>query len=175
MIDNKYSGPILKKGHKNFHYDRKFQQLQAILADTNYWPKGEASTMRTSKNISYTNSYQKFVGDMMVAIKKGRNITPKMHNAIYGIVKRYMNSTDPVKVQERDKRIETINDKLDMVKNKLILARYAKSTEYGGISFLDSIAQQVGRTGRLSIKQKEALNKMHNKALKRIATKSNEK
>jgi len=168
MINKKYSGPSLKKGHKNFQYDRKFQQLRAILEDKNYWPKGEASTMRTNENISYSNGYKKFVGDMMFAIEHGRKITPKMHSAIYGIVKRYMNSTDPIKVQERNKRIEAINDKLDMVKNVLIKAKYAKSTEYGGISFLESIAQQVGRTGRLSVKQKEALNKMYLKAKKRM-------
>ena len=174
MINKKYSGPSLKKGHKNFHYDRKFQQLQAILADTNYWPEdklvsgGAASTMRTNENISYTNSYKKFVNDMVLAIENGRKITPKMHSAIYGIVKRYIVSTDPIKVQNRNNRIEAINDKLDVVKNTLIKAKYAKSTEYGGISFLDSISQQVGRTGRLSVKQKEALNRMYLKAKKRI-------
>lgn len=167
MISMKYNGPIFHKSHKNFQYDRKFQQLKAILTDKNYWPEGNSDTG--------PNGYKSFVYEMKDAINSSRNITPKMHNAIYGIVKRYIGATDPVKVQDRNKRIETINDKLDVVKNTLIRARYVKSTEYGGINFLDSIAQQVSRTGRLSIKQKEALNKMHVKASKRIAKKSNEK
>ena len=167
MISMKYNGPIFHKSHKNFQYDRKFQQLKAILTDKNYWPEGDASGSPANRSFTYKG----FVGSMMDAINSSRNITPKMHNAIYGIVKRYIDSTNPVKVQERDKRIETINDKLDMVKNKLIFARYAKSTEYGRIDFLDSIAKQVSRTGRLSIRQKEALNKMHAKASKRIKQK----
>lgn len=160
MIDNKYSGPALKKSNKNFQYDRKFQQLKAIFADKNYWPEGHSNTG--------PNGYRQFVGDMMLAIEHGRKITPKMHSAIYGIVERYIGATDPVKVQARNQRIEVINEKLDVVKHALIRAKYAKSTEYGGISFLDSIAQQVGRTGRLSVKQKEALNKMYLKAKKRM-------
>jgi hypothetical protein len=167
MIDNKYSGPTFHKSHKNFQYDRKFQQLKVILADKNYWPEGNSDTG--------PNGYKHFVSNMKDAINSSRDITPKMHKAIYDIVTRYIGATDPVKVQERNKRIETINDKLDVVKNALKNAQYLKSTEYGGISFLDSIAQQVSRTGKLSIKQKEALNKMHVKALKRIAKKSNEK
>jgi len=160
MIDNKYSGPTFHKSHKNFQYDRKFQQLKAILADKNYWPEGNSNTG--------PNGYKHFVSNMKDAINSSKNITPKMHKAIYGIVERYIGATDPVKVQARNQRIEAINEKLDVVKHALIRAKYAKSTEYGGISFLDSIAQQVGRTGRLSVKQKEALNKMYLKAKKRM-------
>jgi len=154
LLSAKYNGPVLNKGHKNFRYDRMFQKLVVILHDENYW------------GIS-NGSYKTFVGDMSKAISKGRKISPKMFNAMNGIVKRYIGSTDPEKVQVRNKKIEAILTKLDVVKNALIEAKYAKITEGSGIMFLDSIAKQVERSAKLSVKQKDALNKMYLKAVKR--------
>lgn len=156
MLNTKYTGPVLKKDHKNFRYDKMFQKLVVILNDKNYWPGSGAN-----------GSYKNFVSDMSKAISKGRKISPKMHNAMNNIVKRYIGSTDPVKVQERNIKIEAILDKLEVVKGALVEAKYAKSTESSGIMFLSSIAKQVERTARLSVKQKDALNKMYLKAVKR--------
>ena len=165
MIDNKYTGPILKKDHPNFLFDRKLQQLTAILADENYWPDEGKNPRAMSEK---SRGYKTFVADMEKAILKGRDITPKMFNAIRGIIKRYIKSSDPKHVEERDKRAELINDKLDKVIGVLREAKYEYATEESGVSFLTSISQQVNKTGRLSVKQKDALNKMYTKAIKRI-------
>jgi hypothetical protein len=137
------------------------QQMMHILTDKKYW--GGDRTL-TEKG----NSYKKFVSDMVSAISKGRNISPKMDKAIKGIVTRYVENTSPKKTLEKEARVRRIHWKIQEVRSKVDEANYSRGYRSSGYHFLASIMSQVERTGRLSPKQKDALNKMYVKANKRI-------
>ena len=142
-------------------HDKKMQQMMHILTDKKYWGGDRALTEKG-------NSYKKFVGDMVSAISKGRNISFKMDKAIKGIVTRYVESTSPKKTLEKEARIKRIHWKIQEVRSKVDEANYRPNYRSNGYHFLASIMSQVERTGRLSPKQKDALNKMYVKANKRI-------
>jgi len=153
--------PILETKHKNHRYDKKMQQMMHILTDKKYWG-GDRTLTETG------NSYKKFVGDMVSAISKGRHISPKMDKAIKGIVTRYVESTSPKKTLEKEARIKRLHWKIQEVRSKIDTAKYSQDYTSSGHHFLASIMSQVERTGKLSPKQKDALNKMYVKANKRI-------
>mgnify|MGYP006865008303 CR=1 FL=1 len=153
--------PALKKDHKNYAYDKRMQQMMHILADKKYWGSSRSLSEKG-------HSYKKFVSDMISAIVRKRDITKKMDNAMKNIVTRYMESTDPKKIKEKEKRIERIHGKIQEVRSKVNKANYSESFRSSGYHFLASIMSQVEKTGKLSPKQKDALNKMYVKANKRI-------
>ena len=137
------------------------QQMMHILADKKYWGGSRSLSEKG-------HSYKKFVSDMISAVVKSRNITKKMDNAMKNIVTRYMESTNPEKIKEKEKRVKRIHWKIQEVRSKVDEAKYSQSYTSSGYHFLASIMSQVERTGKLSQKQKDALNKMYVKANKRI-------
>jgi len=153
--------PVLKKDHKNFKLDRKWQQLSHILDDAAYWPEGLSVTSLRPTRDAHTTSYKKFVIAMMVAIKNGRKITPKMSSAIDGIIKRYVNSKAPN--PEREERIEKIIKKLDAVRREMFEARYKDQYH----NFLSGLATSAMKFGQLTNNQKIAVNRLYKKARKK--------
>jgi hypothetical protein len=57
---------------------------------------------------------------------------------------------------------------LNSLKGKLHTANYSKSYESNSEYFLNSISEHVKARGSLTVKQRKALNKMHNQFTKRI-------
>jgi len=144
-------------------FGRRIKQLQVIIEDDSYIPKGS------------TNDYHDFIFSMYRALVQGRKITPKMGISITKIVKAYSkrlkeNNDPKLRKQKLDYTENTIS-KLNMIKRKLAECNYTKGYTNEKLYFLDSIERQVYRRGSLSIKQRKSLNKMHDQFTKRIETK----
>ena len=112
-----------------------------------------------------TNSYHEFILSMYKALVNGRKITPKMESGITKIVKAYskrlQENNDPkLRKQKLDYTENTIS-KLNMIKRRLDECNYTRSYTSEKLYFLDSIERQVYSRGKLSIKQRKALNKMY--------------
>ena len=126
-------------------YGRRIKQLDHILMDNNYLTDG---------------GYREFVISMYKALTSGRKITPKMESAITKIVKSYAKTMDPEYRKERSDWTENTIAKLNMIKRRLDECNYTRSYTADKLWFLESIEKQVYSRGKLSSKQRKALNKM---------------
>jgi len=148
------------------NYGKRIKQFQAILADEKYIPNGS------------TNGYHTFILDMYKALIHGRVITPKMEEANTKIVKRY--STHLRKEHNPDyqrKKLDFIEEslsKIGMVKRLLNRCKYTKGYTNGSMYFLNSVEDHLKNTGKLSVKQRKALNKMYLRFEKRVNKKLKE-
>ena len=134
-------------------FGRRIKQLQVMIEDESFIPNGS------------TNSYHEFILSMYKALVNGRKITPKMESGITKIVKAYskrlQENNDPkLRKQKLDYTENTIS-KLNMIKRRLDECNYTRSYTSEKLYFLDSIERQVYSRGKLSIKQRKALNKMY--------------
>ena len=141
-------------------FGRRIKQLQVIIEDDSYIPKGS------------TNDYHDFIFSMYRALVQGRKITPKMGISITKIVKAYSkrlkeNNDPKLRKQKLDYTENTIS-KLNMIKRRLDECRYTRSYTSEKLYFLDSIERQVYTRGELSIKQRKALNKMYIQFTKKL-------
>ena len=130
-------------------FGRRIKQLQVIIKDETFIPEGS------------TNSYHEFIFSMYKALIQGRKITPKMESAITKIVKSYSKTLNPEYRKEKLDYIENTIAKLNMIKRRLDECNYTRSYTSEKLYFLDSIERQVYSRGKLSIKQRKALNKMY--------------
>ena len=126
-------------------YGRRIKQLDHILMDSSFLTDG---------------SYREFVVSMYKALTSGRKITPKMESAITKIVKSYAKTMNPEYRKERSDWTENTIAKLNMIKRRLDECNYTRSYTADKLWFLESIEKQVYSRGKLSSKQRKALNKM---------------
>ena len=141
-------------------FGKRIKQLQHIIKDDNYIPKGS------------TDSYHDFIFSMHRALVSGRKITPKMEAAITKIVKAYSkylkeNNDPKLRKQKLDYTENTIA-KLNMIKRKLDECNYTTGYKNAKLYFLESIEKQVYSRGSLSPKQRKVLNKMYTQFTKKI-------
>ena len=129
-------------------FGRRIKQLQVIIEDDSYIPKGS------------TNDYHDFIFSMYRALVQGRKITPKMEISITKIVKSYAKTLNPEYRKEKLDYTENTIAKLNMIKRRLDECNYTRNYTADKLYFLDSIEKQVYSRGSLSIKQRKALNKM---------------
>ena len=115
-----------------------------------------------------TNSYHEFILSMYKALVNGRKITPKMESAITKIVKSYAKNLNPEYRKERLDWTENTIAKLNMIKRRLDDCNYTRSYTADKLWFLESIEKQVYSRGKLSIKQRKALNKMYTQFTKKL-------
>ena len=108
-----------------------------------------------------TNSYHEFILSMYKALVNGRKITPKMESAITKIVKSYSKTLNPEYRKKKLDYTENTISKLNMIKRRLDECNYTRSYTSEKLYFLDSIERQVYSRGKLSVKQRKALNKMY--------------
>ena len=137
-------------------FGRRIKQLQVIIEDESFIPNGS------------TNSYHEFIFSMYKALIQGRKITPKMESAITKIVKSYSKTLNPEYRKEKLDYTENTISKLNMIKRRLDECNYTRSYTSEKLYFLDSIERQVYSRGKLSIKQRKALNKMYTQFTKKI-------
>ena len=130
-------------------FGRRIKQLQVMIEDESFIPNGS------------TNSYHEFILSMYKALVNGRKITPKMESAITKIVKSYAKNLNPEYRKERLDWTENTIAKLNMIKRRLDDCNYTRSYTADKLWFLESIEKQVYSRGKLSIKQRKALNKMY--------------
>ncbi len=147
-------------------YGRRIKQLKAITEDTNYIPK------RGTTGTTLENSYHEFIFSMYGALISGRKITPKMESAITKIVKTYAEflnaEKDPKLRKQKLDYTENTIAKLNMIKRRLGECNYTKNYTNEKLYFLESIEKQVYSRGKLSIKQRKALNGMHGQFTRKI-------
>ena len=127
-------------------FGRRIEQLDHILMDNTFLTDG---------------SYREFVVSMYKALTSGRKITPKMESAITKIVKSYAKTLNPEYRKERSDWTENTIAKLNMIKRRLDECNYTRSYTADKLWFLESIEKQVYSRGKLSSKQRKALNKMY--------------
>ena len=144
-------------------FGRRIEQLKVIVEDESYIPKGS------------TNGYHGFIRSMYVALLSGRKITPKMESSITKIVKSYSKTLNPEYRKEKLDYTENTIAKLNMIKRRLDECNYTRSYTSEKLYFLDSIERQVYSRGKLSSKQRKALNKMNTQFTKKLGRMKNSK
>ena len=139
------------------NYSKRKDQLDHILNDKPYWV-----------GPGMNGSYKDFVVDMHDKVSKGYSLSEKQETAITNAVKTYakyfFSKNDPDNKNKTDELIQ----KVRMVQKLLYECNYERSYEYGAEDFLNSVETQVKIRGTLSIKQRQALNKMYKRFKKRI-------
>ena len=141
-------------------FGRRIEQLKVIVEDESYIPKGSS------------NGYHEFIFSMHRALISGRKITLKMESSITKIVKSYAkqlkeNNDPKLRKQKLDYTENTVS-KIHMIKRRLDECNYTRSYTVDKLYFLESIERQVYSRGKLSIKQRKALNKMYTQFTKKI-------
>ena len=135
------------------NYVKRKQQLDHILKDESYWVND--------------NGYKSFVADMHNKVSKGYSLSEKQETAITNAVKAYAKFFFKKNDPDNEKKTKELIQKIRMVQKLLYECNYERSYEYGAEDFLDSVEKQVKNRGTLSIKQKQALNKMYKRFKKR--------
>ena len=146
-------------------FGKRIKQFEHIIKDDSYIPQGS------------TDSYHDFIFSMYRALVSGRKITPKMEAAIIKIVKaysKYLKENNDPKLRKRklDWTDNTIS-KLNMIKRRLDECNYTRSYTSDKLYFLESIEKQVYSRGKLSVKQRKALNGMHTQFTKKLEKSQN--
>ena len=136
------------------NYVKRKQQLDHILKDKDYWVND--------------NGYKSFVADMHNKVSKGYSLSEKQETAITNAVKAYAKFFFKKNDPDNEKKTKELIQKIRMVQKLLYECNYERSYEYGAEDFLNSVEKQVKNRGTLSIKQKQALNKMYKRFKKRI-------
>ena len=141
-------------------YGKRIKQFQAILEDEKYIPNGS------------TNGYYTFILDMYKALIHGRVITPKMAEANTKIAKRYSahlrKEHNPDYQRKKLDFIEESLAKIGMVKRLLKRAKYTRGYTDRSMYFLNSVEEFLKKNGKLSVKQRKALNSMYKRFEKRV-------
>ena len=137
-------------------FGRRIEQLKVIIEDESFIPNGS------------TNSYHEFIFSMYKALIQGRKITPKMESSITKIVKSYSKTLNPEYRKEKLDYTENTIAKLNMIKRRLDECNYTRNYTADKLWFLESIEKQVYSRGKLSIKQRKALNKMYTQFTKKL-------
>ena len=137
-------------------FGRRIEQLKVIIEDESFIPNGS------------TNSYHEFIFSMYKALVQGRKITSKMESAITKIVKSYAKTLNPEYRKQKLDYTENTIAKLNMIKRRLDECNYTRNYTSEKLYFLNSIERQVYSRGKLSIKQRKALNKMYTQFTKKL-------
>ena len=137
-------------------FGKRIKQFEYIIKDNSYIPQGS------------TDSYHEFIFSMYKALIQDRKITPKMELAITKIVKSYAKTLNPENRKKKLDYIENTVSKIHMIKRRLDECNYTTGYKNYQLLFLDSIEKQVHSRGKLSIKQRKALNKMYTQFTKKI-------
>ena len=139
-------------------YGKRIKQLKVIINDLNYLSTG--------------NKYREFIIDMSSALVHGRKITPKMELAITNIVKLYAKrlrlEKDSNYQRKKSDYIEESAAKIGMVKRLLNRAKYTRGYTDRSMYFLNNVDGYLKKNGKLSVKQRKALNSMYKRFEKRV-------
>ena len=104
-----------------------------------------------------TGNSDQFTSDMLIALKTGRKITPKMEAAIDKIIR--VNSPD--EMLKRQEWVDRVVPKLMMVSNLIADTSWDEGYKGNTHSFINSLIDQAKSRKSLSKKQMEAVNKVY--------------
>ena len=121
------------------------------------------------RQIRASGKSDEFTSDMLVALQSGRKITPKMEEAINGIV----NRNKPEELVKRKDWVESVVPKIMMVSNLVKETSWGANYKHGKESFLESIKKQAMSNMRLSKKQMEAVTNIYKQCKKNIEKNEN--
>jgi hypothetical protein len=116
-----------------------------------------------------TGNSDQFTSDMLVALKTGRKITPKMEAAIDKIIK--VNSPD--EMLKRQEWVDRVVPKLMMVSNLISDTSWNEDYKANTHRFMNSLIKQAKARKTLSKKQMESASSIYARVKKNI--KKNEK
>ena len=116
-----------------------------------------------------TGNSDQFTSDMLVALKTGRKITPKMEAAIDKIIK--VNSPD--EMLKRQEWVDRVVPKLMMVSNLISDTSWNEDYKANTHRFMNSLIEQAKTRKTLSKKQMESASSIYARIKKNI--KKNEK
>ena len=136
------------------NYVKRKQQLDHILKDKSYWGSD--------------NGFKDFLSDMHSRLSKGHSLSEKQEYAITNAVSRYAKFFFQKNDPDNKKKTDELWKKVRMVQKLLYECNFERSYEANAEDFLNSVETQVKSRGTLSIKQKQALNKMNNRFKKRL-------
>ena len=121
------------------------------------------------RQVLATGNSDQFTSDMLVAIKTGRKITPKMESAIDSIIK--VNSPD--EMLKREEWVNKVVPKLMMVEGLIDDTSWTDDYKVNTKRFVSSLIKQARSRKTLSKKQMDAVTKVYLRTKKNI--KKNEK
>ena len=116
------------------------------------------------RQVLATGNSDQFTSDMLVAIKTGRKITPKMEAAIDKIIR--VNSPD--EMLKREEWVDRVVPKLMMVSNLITDTSWNEDYKANTHRFMNSLIEQAKSRKTLSIKQMEAVSKLYDRIKKNI-------
>ena len=116
-----------------------------------------------------TGNSDQFTSDMLVALKTGRKITPKMEAAIDKIIK--VNSPD--EMLKRQEWVDRVVPKLMMVSNLISDTSWNEDYKANTHRFMNSLIEQAKTRKTLSKKQMDSASSIYARVKKNI--KKNEK
>ena len=116
------------------------------------------------RQVLATGNSDQFTSDMLVAIKTGRKITPKMEAAIDRIIK----ANSPEELFKREEWVSKVIPKLMLVRELITDTSWSPGYKGNTHSFINSLIDQAKSRKSLSKKQMEAVNKLYLKIKKHI-------
>ena len=119
--------------------------------------------------VKATGKSDQFTSDMLVAIKSGRKITPKMEKAINNIIHR----NKPEEMPKRVDWVQSVVPKIVMVTNLINETDWSDLYKSSKVYFLESVTKQAKKNMRLSQKQMDCVTKIYKQATKNIKKKKN--
>ena len=116
-----------------------------------------------------TGKSDEFTSDMLVALKTGRKITPKMEAAINKIIR--VNSPD--EMLKREEWVQKVVPKLMMVENLIDDTNWTEDYKVNTARFVSSIIKQAKSRKTLSKKQMESVSNVYARVKKNIEKSEN--
>ncbi len=116
------------------------------------------------RQVLATGNSDQFTSDMLVAIKTGRKITPKMEAAIDKIIR--VNSPD--EMLKREEWVDRVVPKLMMVSNLISDTSWDEGYKGNTHRFMNSLIKQAKSRKTLSKKQMESASSIYARVKKNI-------
>ena len=138
--------------------DKTKRRLFHILNDTDFY---------------MNDGYREFVTSMHDSIGN-RKVTPKMEIAMDKVVagyKKWLRDENKLTRHERDEFVGQATAKIYLIKQLLLASGYNDSYVVRSNEFLSSVEGFLKKTGKLSLKQKKALNQMYKRFKKKVESK----
>jgi len=138
--------------------DKIKRQLKHILNDGDYY---------------MNEGYREFVTSMYNAIGS-RKVTKRMEMSMDKVImgyKKYLKSGNKLSRYEKEEFVKTAKAKINLIRTLLMSCDYRPLYVGRNEEFLNSVEDYVGRTAKLSIKQKKALNQMYKRFKKKLEEK----
>ena len=134
--------------HNKKEFGVQIQELQKII----------------ESQVLATGNSDEFTSDMLVALKTGRKITPKMEAAIDKIIK--VNSPD--EMLKRQEWVDRVVPKLMMVSNLISDTNWNEDYKANTHRFMNSLIKQAKTRKTLSKKQMESASSIYARVKKNV-------